>query len=126
MQVQVTPVVDPPTSSEGATSPVIGAGRWFEPAPFVVRIERPMTFEAMVAALYESVGVIRDDMATPEDVWGWVALEVSTRGMTAIDAAAQDIEQSERSGTVDDPDWLEFCRDRVTTLTAGRELAATR
>lgn len=125
MHAHATPVLDDLTSAAAATSPVIGGGRWFEPGPFVLRIERPMEFAEMVAALYGAVAVEWDDLAADEDVWGLVAGEVTIRGMIAICADADHIERAEAAGGVDAPDWLAFCRQRVSALlTSSRELAA--
>lgn len=121
MQTHGTPVLDRPTSATAATSPVIGVGRWFEPAPFVLRVERPLEFGEMVAALYSSTGMTRDDLADPEDVWGQIAIEVTTRGLIAIDEAADSIEHAEQAGGwLSDPAWLAFCRERVSALVSAR------
>jgi hypothetical protein len=118
MYAQGTSVLDRPASITVAISPVIGAPQWFEPGGYVVRVERPMSYAEMVAALYDSAWLVADDLATPGDVWGQVASEVVSRGTASIQAAAAAIERAERAGAVDSPGWLAICRDRVASLVA--------
>ncbi len=103
MQSQGTPVLDRPASMAGVGSPVIGRGRWFEPgragvgSPVIgpgrwfepgrgalLRVELPLSADEMTAALYSAVGVEEGDLAADEDVWGQVAVEIATQGLTAV------------------------------------------
>jgi hypothetical protein len=96
--------------------PVIRGARWFgaEHKSFVLRVEQPLTFEEMVAALYGTVEA--DDIATDEDVCGSVAVTLVLEGLTALERRARRIRRDEEHGTLASPAFLAICRQRVTAL----------
>jgi hypothetical protein len=96
--------------------PVIRGPRWFGPEhrPFVLRMEQPLTFEEMVAALYDVVQA--DDIASQEDVCGSVAVTLLLEGLAALEARALRIRSDEEHGAVESPVFLAFCRQRVAAL----------
>jgi hypothetical protein len=99
-----------------ATLPSIGGPRWFGPErqPFVIRIEQPLTFDEMVAALYGTVqpGDIRAD----EDLCGSVVVTLLIEGLPALQARAAQLRRDEERGVIESPAFLALCRKRVAAL----------
>jgi hypothetical protein len=99
-----------------ALLPVISGTRWFGPAPgkFVLRIEQPVTFDEMVAALY---GVVeQDELVSDEDLCGCVAVTLLIEGLPALQARAAKLRRDEKRGAVESPAFLAICRQRVAAL----------
>lgn len=96
--------------------PMISGPRWFDDddAPFRLQIELPLTFEEMVAALYNVVELA--DIASDEDLRGSVAVTVLIDGLTALMARVSKIRQDEQRHTIESPDFLAHCRVRVAEL----------
>lgn len=113
MQFQGTSVPDQPLPAQ-VVGPVISGPTWFDPAPFVVRLEHPLTFDEMVAALYSTPYLTVVDIESAEDIWGYVASTVTERGMVALGGIAASIE----AGWVSEPGWLTACRQAVSALCA--------
>ena len=98
--------------------PVIRGARWFgqEARPFVLRIEVPLTFGEMVAALY---GVVQpDEISSDEDLCGNVVVRLVIEGLPGLESRAAKLERDERDGCVESPEFLELCRQQVTALLA--------
>jgi len=98
--------------------PVIRGAEWFgpEPRPFLLRVEVPLTFEEMVAALY---GVVQpDEIASNPDLCGCVAVTLLIEGLPELEARAARLAQDENRGTVQAPEFLAECRHRVAALLA--------
>jgi len=96
--------------------PVIAGARWFdaEDRPFVLRVECPLAFEEMVAALY---GVVEtSDITSDEELCGSVAVTLLAGGMGELKARAEEIRRGERHGVVGSPAFLAMCRQRVAAL----------
>jgi len=92
--------------------PVISGSRWFEPEgrPFIVRIEVPLAFDEMVAALY---GVAEPgDITGDHDLIGTVTLE----GLPALAERAARIRRDEQRGAIESPAFRALCRQRVAAL----------
>lgn len=99
-----------------AALPVISGTRWFGPAPgkFVLRMEQPVTFDEMVAALY---GVAElDEIASDEDLCGCVVVTLLIEGLPALQARAAKLRRDEKRGAVESPAFLTMCRQRVAAL----------
>jgi hypothetical protein len=99
--------------------PVISGARWFgsEIRPFVLRVEVPMTFDQMVAAIY---GVAQpDEIGSDEELCGSVVVTLLVEGLPGVDARAARLEQDENLGVVRSREFLSLCRQRVTALLAG-------
>jgi hypothetical protein len=96
--------------------PVIRDAQWFgpEPGPFLLRLELPLVLEEMVAALYDVVEP--GDMRSAEELCGSVAVTLLLEGLPALQERAEKIRIDERHGTIESPEFLEFCRRRVTEL----------
>jgi len=99
--------------------PVIAGARWFgaQVRPFVLRVEVPLTLEAMVAALY---GVAQqDEISSDEELCGSVAVTLLIEGLPGVESRAFRIAQDEQCGAVESPEYLALCRQRVAALLAG-------
>jgi hypothetical protein len=108
---------DRPGGKPMAGLPVISGARWFgtQNRPLVLRIECPLAFDEMVAALY---GVIdAGDMASDEDLCGSIAVTLLIEGLPALRERAEKIRLDERRGAIGSPAFLALCRQRVTALT---------
>ena len=98
--------------------PVIAGARWFGPQvrPFVLRVEVPLTAEAMVAALY---GVVRpDEISTAQELCGSVAVTLLLEGLPGVESRAIRLAEKEQCGAVESPGFLALCRQRVAALLA--------
>ena len=97
--------------------PVISGAKWFgtENRPLVLRIECPLAFDEIVAALYGTVEA--GDMASDEELCGSVAVALLIEGLPALQERAEKIRLNERRGTIESPAFLALCRQRVTALT---------
>jgi hypothetical protein len=97
--------------------PVISGARWFGTGnkPLVLRIECPLAFEEMVAALYGTADA--GDMASDEDLCGSVAVTLLIEGFPALRERAEKIRQDERRDAIESPAFLALCRQRITALT---------
>ena len=96
--------------------PVISGPEWFDGdgRPFVLRIECPLAFEEMVAALY---GLIEaGEMQDSEELCGCVAVALLIEGLAGLQERAARIRRDERSGTIDSPAFLALCRQRAAAL----------
>ena len=99
-----------------AVLPVISGTRWFGPVPgkFVLRMEQPMTFDEMVAALY---GVVEpDEIVSDEDLCGCVVMTLLIEGLPALQDRAAKLRRDEKRGAVESPAFLAMCRQRVAAL----------
>ncbi len=97
--------------------PVISGARWFGTGnrPLVLRIECPLAFDEMVAALY---GIVEaGDMASDEELCGSVAVALLIEGLPALHERAEKIRLDERRGAIESPAFLALCRQRVAALT---------
>jgi hypothetical protein len=107
---------DRPADIPAVGLPVVSGTRWFDPQnrPFVLRIECPLAFEELVAALY---GVAEaDDMASNEDLCGSVAVTLLIQGFPALRERARKILLDERDGAIESPAFLALCRQRIAAL----------
>ena len=97
--------------------PVISGARWFgtRNRPLALRIECPLAFEEMVAALYGTAEP--GDLASDEDLCGAVAVTLLIEGLPALRERAEKIRRDERRGAIESPAFLALCRQRVTALT---------
>jgi hypothetical protein len=96
--------------------PVISGTRWFDTQnrPFVLRIECPLAFDELVAALY---GVAEaGDMVSDEDLCGSVAVTLLIEGFPALRERAAKIRVDERRGAIESPAFLALCRQRAAAL----------
>ena len=96
--------------------PVIGGPEWFEAdaRPFVLRIECPLAFEEMVAALYGAAEA--GDLAGDEDLCGAVAVVLLIEGLAALKDRAAWIRRDEQRGAIESPAFLTLCRHGVAAL----------
>ena len=97
--------------------PVISGPRWFDTQnrPFVLRIECPLAFDEMVAALY---GVVETgDMVSDEDLCGSAVVTLLIEGLPALKERAEKIRVDESRGAIESPGFLALCRQRVAALT---------
>src|SRR5713101_6001653 len=64
--------------------PVITGSRWFEPEgrPFILRVELPLAFDEMVAALYGIT--VPGDITGDEDLIGAVVVTLTLEGLPAL------------------------------------------
>jgi hypothetical protein len=111
-------VTDQLAAESPVALPVIRGGRWFgpEPRPFLLRVELPLMLEEMVAALY---GVVQpEEIDSDEDLCGCVAVTLLIEGLPALAARAARLRKAEQSGTVESPEFLDLCRQRVAALLA--------
>jgi hypothetical protein len=108
---------DRPGGEPAAGLPVISGPQWFETEdrPFVLRIECPLAFDDMVAALYGTAET--GDLASDEDLFGSIAVTLSIEGLAALRERARKIRVNERRGAIESPAFLALCRQRVTALT---------
>jgi len=98
--------------------PVVSGARWFGPEarPFALRIEVPLTFGEMVAALY---GVVQpDEIGNDEDLCGNVAVTLLIEGLAGVESRAAKLSRDEQKGSVESPEFLASCRQRVAALLA--------
>jgi hypothetical protein len=98
--------------------PVIAGARWFDGQnrPFTLRIECPLAFEEMVAALY---GVVEPaEITGDEELCGCVAVTLAIEGMHSLARRAEQIRSDERGGALASPKFLALCRQRVASLLA--------
>ncbi len=111
-------VTDRPSGEAPVVLPVISGARWFgtSPRPLALRVEVPLTAEEMVAALYGVV--LPDEIASPEELCGSVAVMLLIEGLPGLQARAERLAQEERSGSVESPEFLAECRRRVAALLA--------
>jgi hypothetical protein len=105
-----------PPQQRLAALPVIRDAEWFgpEPGPYHLRLELPLAFDEMVAALYGVVDL--GDMSTTEELCGSVVVTLLLEGLPALQERATKIRIDEQHGTVESPEFLQFCRRRVTAL----------
>jgi hypothetical protein len=108
---------DHPGHEPPAGLPVIRGPRWFdtENRPFVLRIECPLAFEEMVAALYWAAEA--GDLASDEDLCGCIAVALSIEGLAALQERARKIRLNEHRGAIESPAFLALCRQRIAALT---------
>lgn len=101
----------------GAGLPVISGASWFgtESRPLVLRIECPLAFDEMVAALYGTIEA--GDMVSDEELCGTVAVALLIEGLPALQDRAEKLRLDERRGVIESPAFLALCRQRVTALT---------
>lgn len=95
---------------------MIRDARWFDPpdGAFILRVECPLTFDEMVAALY---GVVEEsDIDGNEDLCGSVAVTMLTGGLPALQERAARIRHDELRGAIEAPAFLALCRRRVEAL----------
>ena len=108
---------DRPGDESAAGLPVISGPRWFESEdrPFVLRIECPLAFDEMVAALYWAAE--GGDLASDEDLCGSIAVTLSIEGLAVLRERARKIRVNERCGAIESPEFLALCRQRIAALT---------
>jgi hypothetical protein len=96
--------------------PGICGARWFDTdnRPFVLRIECPLAFDEMVAALYGTAQA--DEMASDEDLCGSVAVVLLIEGLPTLQDRAAKIRADERHSAITSPAFLALCRQRVAAL----------
>jgi hypothetical protein len=101
---------------DGLELPVIRGSRWFDAAggAFVLRVECPLSFDEMVAAVYGQVeeAEIEDD----EDLCGCVVVSVLLGGLPALKERVRRIRHDEMAGAIASPEFLALCRRRVAAL----------
>ena len=96
--------------------PVIADARWFDPVDgaFVLRVECPLTFDEMVAALY---GVVEEgDIDGDDELCGSAAVTLLVGGLSALNERAARIRRDEQRGAIEAPAFLALCRRRVAAL----------
>jgi hypothetical protein len=105
------------TGGNAVGLPVVSGARWFDPQgkPFVLRIECPLAFEELVAALYGTAEV--GDMTSDEELCGSVAVTLLIEGIAALHERARKIRVDEHHGAVESPAFLALCRQRIAGLT---------
>jgi hypothetical protein len=105
-------------SGEGSLPglPVISGPEWFEAdgRPFVLRIECPLAFEEMVAALYGFIEA--EEVQDSEALCGCVAVALLIEGLAGLQERAARIRRDELSGAIASPAFLALCRQRVAAL----------
>jgi hypothetical protein len=104
------------TSVRSAVLPVIRGARWFgqEHGPYVLRVELRLTLDEMVAGLY---GVAETgDIGSTEDLCGSVVVTLLAEGLTVLQERVAKIRVDEQDGTIQAPEYLEYCRRRVAAL----------
>jgi len=107
---------DRPGHDTAGGLPVTSGPRWFdaENRPFVLRIECPLAFEEMVAALYGTAQP--GDLASDEDLCGCVAVALSIEGLQGLRERAGKMRLDERRGAIESPAFLAMCRQQVAAL----------
>ena len=111
-------VTDHLTADSPVALPENSGARWFgaEPRPFLLRVELPLMLEEMVAALY---GVVQpDEIDSDEGLCGSVAVTLLIEGLPALAARVARLRKAEQSDTVESPEFLGRCRQRVAALLA--------
>ncbi len=114
-----------PTLALASVGPVLRPGpSWFEyqgaDSPHLLRMHLPVSAEEMTAALYRDRELgWRDEthFAIGRHVWEHVALVIVQDGLAAVQQVAAEIRDQEPLGALADPDWLAYCRQRVTEVT---------
>jgi hypothetical protein len=108
-----------PAPALASVGPVLRPGpSWFEyqgaDSPHLLRMHLPVSAEEMAAALYRDRESWRDDayFEVGRHVWEHVALVIVEDGLAAVQQIAAGIRDQEA-----DPDWLAYCRQRVTEVT---------
>jgi hypothetical protein len=109
-------LIDP----DGEILPVVCGPRWFgpEPKPFILRIEQPLAFEEMVAALYSVAEP--DEIGSAEELCGSVVVTLVLEGLPGIEDLTRRLRRDEERGTVESPEFLTLCRRRVAELLGTR------
>jgi hypothetical protein len=105
-----------PGKELAAGLPVISGARWFDPVsrPVLIRIECPLTFNEVVAALYNRADA--DDLASAEDLVGVVAVTLMLEGLPALMKHAEKIRMDEQRAAIVSPAFLTLCRQRAAAL----------
>jgi len=98
--------------------PVIGGEGWFDAdgKPFVLRVEYPLTFDEMVAAVYGTADLA--DLVSDEDLCGSVAVTLSLEGLPALSDRVSRLRHAEGDGSIESAVFLATCRQRVAALLA--------
>ena len=106
--------------------PVIGGEGWFDTGgkPFVLRVEYPLTFDEMVAAIYGTAEPA--DLASDEDLCGSVAVTLSLEGLPGLSARVSKLRHAEGDGSIESAVFLATCRRRVAALLAQRKAPRNR
>src|SRR5712692_10830963 len=83
--------------------PVITGSRWFEAEgrPFILRVELPLAFDEMVAALYGTT--VPGDITGDEDLIGAVVVTLTLEGLPALAERAARIRRDEQRGAIESP-----------------------
>ena len=107
---------DGPRKERAAGLPVISGARWFDPVtrPVLIRIDCPITFNELVAALYTRATA--DDLGSAEDLCGVVAVTLLLEGLPALMEHAEQIRRDELCGAIESPAFLALCRQRAAAL----------
>ena len=89
---------DGPRKELAAGLPVISGPQWFDPVSraVLIHIECPLTFNEIVAALYNRADA--DDLASAEDLCGVVAVTLLLEGLPGLMEHAEKIRLDERRG----------------------------
>jgi hypothetical protein len=98
--------------------PVIGGEGWFDAngKPFVLRVEYPLTFDEMVAAIYGTADPA--DLVSDEDLCGTVAVTLSLEGLPGLSARVSKLRHAEGDSSIQSAVFLATCRQRVAALLA--------
>ena len=107
---------DGPRKELAAGLPVISGARWFDPVsrPVLIRIECPLTFNELVAALYTRAEA--DDLGSAEDLCGVVAVTLLLEGLPGLMEHAKKVRLDELRGAIESPAFLTLCRQRAAAL----------
>ena len=107
---------DDPRKELAAGLPVISGARWFDSVsrPVLIHLECPLTFDEVVAALYNRADA--DDLASAEDLCGVVAVSLLLEGLPGLMEHAEKVRLDERRGAIESPTFLTLCRQQAAAL----------
>lgn len=82
-------------------------------AQAILRMDLPLSFDDLVAALYATVVTDEDLTAADEDLRSLATVGVACTGLWGIRAQSDRIRREEADGIIESPDRLVRCRQRV-------------
>lgn len=96
--------------------PVVRGEAWFDMdgRPFTLRVEYPLSFDEMVAAVYGTADPA--DLVSDEDLCGSVAVTLSLEGLPGLSSRVSKLRHAERDGSIQSAFFLATCRQRVAAL----------
>jgi hypothetical protein len=104
------------SDTDEARLPVVRGEAWFDMdgRPFTLRVEYPLSFDEMVAAVYGTADLA--DLVSDEDLCGSVAVALSLEGLPGLSARVSKLRHAEGDGSIESAVFLATCRQRVAAL----------